>query len=499
MFKNYGKNYIKNYFRQDSDNEIDLLNGASSARKRNNRILKNHESRLLLVQVFFSCSLISLVFITVVNMNEHKLTEMYKLLLIVSILLCVIIYPLFGVYKQSANFSIMICRISLAWTATVTIMIVIGFLTATSQFYSSEIIIIWFSIVAILQVPLLKFNYFSAYIYRKKYTKQIPSIVVGLGRTARYLTYKINKNYWMPDTIIGMVDGLNEGIPSDVHGDLSTPLLGDLDNIKEIIDKYQAKRVYVSLPLRMAEKVEELNDYLIDFNVDVIWVLDLSDWKLLNYSVREVAGIPIISLNESPVSVSRVMISIKHSMDKLISIVMLVMLAPLLIFTAIAVKVTSPGPILFKQQRNGYDGSVIYIWKFRSMNVHVDSEVKQAAKGDARITKVGAFLRRSSIDELPQLFNVLQGTMSLVGPRPHAIAHNHYYSARISTYMVRHRIKPGITGLAQINGCRGETETIDKMQRRVEYDLHYINNWSLLEDYRILLKTPLSLLSKDIY
>ncbi|NRA16435.1 MAG: undecaprenyl-phosphate glucose phosphotransferase [Oceanospirillaceae bacterium] len=484
---------------RDFTGKFNALSGVSVPKGRSKRILRNHESRLFIVQVFLSCSLISITFIAVTFNKLNTLPELYKLLLIVSILLLIIIYPMLGVYRQSLKLSTMVYRVTMAWLVTIAILIAIGFLTKTSEYYSREIIITWFVVVALLQIPLLKFNNYAASIYRKRYTKPIPSLVVGLGRTARYLTYKINRNYWMPDVVIGMVNGLQDTVPSDVENDLSAPLLGKLDNINEIIDKYQIKRIYVSLPLRLAAKVEELNDYLVDFHVDVIWVLDLSDWKLLNHSVREVAGIPIICLNESPVMVSRVMISIKHFTDKLISVVMLVLLAPLLVITAIAVKITSPGPILFKQQRNGYDGSVIYIWKFRSMRVHEDSEVKQATKDDLRITKLGAFLRRSSIDELPQLFNVLQGSMSLVGPRPHAIAHNHYYSARISTYMVRHRIKPGITGLAQINGCRGETETIDKMQRRVDYDLQYINNWSLWEDYRILLKTPLSLLSKDIY
>jgi len=163
------------------------------------------------------------------------------------------------------------------------------------------------------------------------------------------------------------------------------------------------------------------------------------------------------------------------------------------------VKTSSSGSVIFKQQRHGYDGSIFNIWKFRTMHLHIDNQAVQAVRGDLRITKLGAFLRRTSIDELPQLFNVLQGTMSLVGPRPHAVEHNNFYSKKISAYLVRHRIKPGITGLAQINGCRGETETLQKMQRRIDYDLEYIHNWSLWFDFEILLKTPVSLISKDIY
>lgn len=177
----------------------------------------------------------------------------------------------------------------------------------------------------------------------------------------------------------------------------------------------------------------------------------------------------------------------------------IIALSPILLIIALAVKINSPGPVFFKQDRHGWNGKVIQVWKFRSMRVHDDLEVKQASRNDSRITPIGRFIRRTSIDELPQLFNVLQGHMALVGPRPHAIAHNNYYSDKILAYMARHRIKPGITGLAQISGFRGETDTIDKMQKRVEIDLKYINNWSLWLDLKILLKTPFTLLSKDIY
>ena len=259
------------------------------------------------------------------------------------------------------------------------------------------------------------------------------------------------------------------------------------------------KSVYISLPLKHAAKVEELNERLLDSQADVIWILDVSDWKLMNHSVREIAGMPLLSLNESPINVSRIQIRIKHFLDKFIALGMAVVLSPMLIAAALAVKLSSPGPVLFKQKRHGFNGEEISIYKFRSMRMHDDKEVKQAQKGDDRITKVGAFLRRTSIDELPQLLNVLEGSMSLVGPRPHAVAHNDFYSEKISKYMARHRIKPGITGLAQISGCRGETETVDKMEQRVKYDMEYINNWTLASDFKILIKTPLSLFSKEIY
>ena len=156
--------------------------------------------------------------------------------------------------------------------------------------------------------------------------------------------------------------------------------------------------------------------------------------------------------------------------------------------------------MFFKQDRHGWNGKVFKIWKFRSMYMHNEGDsVTQAKKGDARVTPIGRHIRRTSVDELPQLFNVLFGEMSLVGPRPHAVAHNNFYDDQIEAYLARHRIKPGITGLAQINGCRGETEEVSQMRARVEYDVEYINNWSLWLDIKILIKTPFTLFSKDIY
>jgi putative colanic acid biosynthesis UDP-glucose lipid carrier transferase len=171
-----------------------------------------------------------------------------------------------------------------------------------------------------------------------------------------------------------------------------------------------------------------------------------------------------------------------------LSLVILTLISPLMLLIAFGVKLSSPGPVLFKQRRNGWDGKPIKVYKFRTMTVHkeCDGQVTQASKYDARITKFGAFLRRTSLDELPQFFNVLQGRMSIVGPRPHAIEHNDQYKEQIDAYMMRHKVKPGITGWAQINGWRGQTDTLDKMKKRVEFDLYYIENWTLWLDLKII-------------
>jgi putative colanic acid biosynthesis UDP-glucose lipid carrier transferase len=463
------------------------------------RLLRKHESCFLICQVALNCATVISVLVVCTLYKTHEISSLYRLLAVISTFLVIVIYPGFDVYKQTDKFSKMAVRISLAWVTTIAVLITLAFLTKTSEQYSREVIILWFVTVSIIQIPMLRLNYLAVSYYRKKNTKPINCVVIGLGRSARYFSHKLHHNHWLPDKIIGMVNGYNQDIPESIHKQLAFPLLGELENIKSIIQVHSVKRVYISLPLKHAEKVERLNEFLLDSQADVIWILDISDWKLMNYSVREISGMPLLSLNESPVNVSRIQIRIKHFLDKLIALVMAVVLSPMLIAAAIAVKLSSPGPVLFKQLRHGFNGEEISIYKFRSMRMHDDKDVKQAQKGDERITKVGAFLRCTSIDELPQLINVLEGSMSLVGPRPHAVAHNDYYSEKISKYMARHRIKPGITGLAQINGCRGETETINKMEERVKYDIEYINNWTLFADFKILLKTPLSLFSKEIY
>ena len=258
--------------------------------------------------------------------------------------------------------------------------------------------------------------------------------------------------------------------------------------------------MYIALPLRLTHLIEKIQDQLFKYNIDIIWAPDIFSLHLLNPSVKEMAGVPLVSLSETPL-IAGGPAFIKTIIDKVFSIIGLILLGPLLALIALLIKLNSAGPVIFKQKRHGWDGRVIDVWKFRSMYIHKIQygDIQQATIDDPRITPVGRWLRRTSLDELPQLINVVRGEMSLVGPRPHAIEHNSYYSDKVGAYLARHRIKPGITGLAQINGCRGETDTLDKMKRRIEYDLEYINHWSPWVDIKILIRTPLSLFTNKAY
>jgi putative colanic acid biosynthesis UDP-glucose lipid carrier transferase len=211
-------------------------------------------------------------------------------------------------------------------------------------------------------------------------------------------------------------------------------------------------------------------------------------YDLLHASWGNVGDLPVVSISETPFY--GVDGFVKRMEDVILAGGLIMLFAIPMIFIAIGVKLSSPGPLFFKQRRYGLRGDQIEVWKFRTMSVlENDDKVVQAKKNDPRVTRIGAFLRRTSLDELPQLINVLQGNMSMVGPRPHAVAHNEHYRKQIDRYMLRHKVKPGITGLAQVNGWRGETETLDKMQKRIEFDLAYIQNWSLWLDMKIIFQT----------
>jgi len=242
------------------------------------------------------------------------------------------------------------------------------------------------------------------------------------------------------------------------------------------------------LPLRHIRRVQDLIDALGDTTVSLYYVPDVLDSNQFQARVGEILGVPVIALRESPFHGYQG--AAKRLMDMVLASLGLLVGGPLLLSIALAIRLTSKGPVLFRQRRYGLDGREIVIYKFRTMTVTEDAGwIDQAKPDDTRVTRLGRFLRRYSLDETPQLINVLQGRMSLVGPRPHAVGHNEEYRRLIKAYMVRHKVKPGITGWAQVNGHRGETDTIEKMQARVEYDLEYLRNWSLGLDLQIIVRT----------
>jgi Undecaprenyl-phosphate glucose phosphotransferase len=251
----------------------------------------------------------------------------------------------------------------------------------------------------------------------------------------------------------------------------------------------RVQEVWLALPLSEERTIARVVNEFRDDLVNIRFIPDVSDMTLFDSSMIDLIGVPAINLMASPLPLHAKLK--KELFDRCFAAVALLALSPLLIAIAIAVKLSSPGPVLFTQYRKGADGRAFRIYKFRSMRVHREEPgvVRQATRNDARITRVGAFLRRTSLDELPQFFNVLLGDMSVVGPRPHAIEHDELYRKIVDGYIHRYRIKPGITGWAQVNGYRGSTSKIEKMEARVKFDLFYIHNWSFWFDMRIVMMT----------
>jgi putative colanic acid biosynthesis UDP-glucose lipid carrier transferase len=265
-------------------------------------------------------------------------------------------------------------------------------------------------------------------------------------------------------------------------------LRGKLNDLPDYIRDHGIELIFIVLPMRNIQRVSDLLDKLHDTTASIYFVPDVFVFDLIQCRTSDIGGLPVVALCETPFQGTPGMI--KAMSDYVIASIVLLITSPLLIAIALAIKLTSPGPVIFKQRRYGLDGREILVYKFRTMTVTEDSDdVKQATRDDDRVTRVGAILRKHSLDELPQFINVLQGRMSVVGPRPHAVVHNEEYRPLVKGYMVRHKVNPGITGLAQVLGYRGETSTVEAMQKRVEYDLEYLRNWSLSLDLRIMVRT----------
>jgi len=254
--------------------------------------------------------------------------------------------------------------------------------------------------------------------------------------------------------------------------------------------------IYITLPMASQPRILKLLDELCDTTASIYFVPDIFLFDLIQARMDTIGGMPVVAVCETPFYGFDGLI--KRVSDVVLASTILTLISPLMVAIATGVKLSSPGPALFKQRRYGLDGREITVYKFRTMTVIEDGNaIRQATRNDPRVTPFGAFLRRYSLDELPQFINVLQGRMSVVGPRPHAVAHNELYRKLIKSYMIRHKVKPGITGWAQVNGLRGETDTLEKMRARIEYDLAYLRNWSLRLDFQIVLKTIRVVLEKQ--
>ena len=376
---------------------------------------------------------------------------------------------------------------------------VVSLLYATAFKLTSDISRIWWAtwfVGAIGIGTAARFAFRGAAAWTRERGMDVRSaVIVGPRADALRVADKLHRQPWAGIRLLGWFETQDEAARSP-----ALPHLGDIDQLAHYVEAHHVNQVWITLPMSAQAQIERILDLLSHSTADIKFVPDLLGLQLINHSVEQVAGLPVINLRASPLDGDARLL--KAIEDRVLAALILLLIAPLLAVIAIGVKLGSKGPVLFRQRRHGLDGRIIEVWKFRSMRVHAehDGQVTQATKHDSRVTPFGRFLRSSSLDELPQFFNVLQGTMSVVGPRPHAVAHNHQYKDVVDNYMQRHRVKPGITGWAQVNGLRGETDTLDKMAARVEYDLYYLQNWSLFLDLKIIAMTVLKgFIGKNAY
>ncbi|CAM2943660.1 undecaprenyl-phosphate glucose phosphotransferase [Vibrio diazotrophicus] len=321
--------------------------------------------------------------------------------------------------------------------------------------------------------------------FRQKMNQKQRIAIIGMTPAGIAISRSLLSDYHLNDIELAYYDDRGE----QRFGYLTKiPYKGKVDVLLEKARNGEIDEVYVALPMVAKDRIRHYLEQLSDSTVDTYLVPDLYTYNISISKVKSVNGVQTFSVFGSPFD--GVGAAIKRIEDIIIGSMITLMISPVLIAVAIGVKMSSPGPVLFKQDRYGLGGKKIKVWKFRSMKVMENSDVvTQATKNDPRVTKFGAFIRRTSLDELPQFINVLQGSMSIVGPRPHAVAHNEEYRKIVDNYMIRHKIKPGITGWAQINGYRGETETVDKMEKRIQYDIQYMQNWTLWLDIKIIFLT----------
>ena len=330
--------------------------------------------------------------------------------------------------------------------------------------------------------------------YQRRQGRNIRNCVIaGAGDLGQRLSQRIADNPWSGTKILGFFDDKVRKTALDY------PILGNLGEIPSFIKQHPVDIVYLTLPMRAESKIQQLVGLLADSTVSIYMVPDIFFFDIVfGGIVTFFEDLPIVALRDTPLR--GVNAILKRSEDLLLSSLMLLATLPLTLVIAILVKFTSPGPVLFKQWRYGLDGKPIRVYKFRTMFVCEDGyEFKQATQSDPRVTKFGAFLRKTSLDELPQLINVLQGRMSIVGPRPHPVAMNETFRKLVPGYMLRHKVRPGLTGLAQINGWRGETDTLDKMKNRIQDDLRYLRQWSVFLDLKIIFKTVIIVLRDPAY
>jgi putative colanic acid biosysnthesis UDP-glucose lipid carrier transferase len=372
-----------------------------------------------------------------------------------------------------------------SWVVLLSLLLFGAWATRSLHYFNTDVLWAW-----AIGTPLLLWTLMALgrWVLRRRAqnpSRRATAVIIGAGPVGVKVAEALKHQREESHELLGWFDDRTE---DRLDPGAIGKLLGGLSEVADFVRSHGVKEVYITMPLGSQPRIVNLMESLQGTTASLYYVPDVFGISIIQGRLKDLNGVPVVGILETPFTGINALA--KRISDIVLASIILVLISPILLLVALGVKLSSPGPAIFKQKRNGVDGSEITVYKFRSMRAMDNGPVvAQATKDDPRITRFGAFLRKSSLDELPQFFNVLQGRMSIVGPRPHAVAHNEMYRELIKAYMVRHKVKPGITGWAQVNGLRGETETIDKMRARVEYDLEYLRNWSIGLDLQIIVRT----------
>lgn len=426
-----------------------------------------------------------------IELTDHRRNAYLALGLVASLLSYIFTRPRLGELSGTAISGWTVAeKFTFTWSIVVAILLLLGYFGQVFDNYSRRALLIWF----LLTPPVS----FAVWMALRAWLRQIflrtgtarNVVIAGVNDNSLRLASNMKRHPELGLALRGFFDDRSR---ERIGKFPEESLLGSLQSLPKYVRTNQIDTIFIAIPISNVLRTQELLDSLKDTTASIYFVPDIFLFDLIQSRTDEISGIPVLALCETPFYGWRAVS--KRLSDLVLAPTMLLLAAPVMLLIAIAIKLTTPGSVLFKQRRYGLDGENIIVYKFRTMTVSEDGQkINQASRNDSRVTSLGRILRRTSLDELPQLINVLQGRMSVVGPRPHAVAHNEEYRKLITGYMVRHKVTPGITGLAQVSGCRGETNSVDEMEKRIYYDLQYLRDWSLFLDLKILTRTVKTLL-----
>ncbi|KAB2923284.1 MAG: undecaprenyl-phosphate glucose phosphotransferase [Dechloromonas sp.] len=456
------------------------LIGATSRFRRATSLHIGRDNLINLVEIVLEPAILTLSVWLIAIAEEGEISLPY---MIVSLMAFALTFPAYPRLQES--FARGVLGLLGGWLTLTALLLFFGYATRSLSLFPQHAINSW-----LLATPLALigghalFRLAAPWLLKAQGSQR--AVIVGMNEQGAELARRLVRSPYSDLHLCGFFDDRDIGRLRNAGHDY--PLLGRIDDVAAHAKANHVHLIYISLPMATQPRILRLLDDLRDTTASIYFVPDLFITDMIQSRTESVCEMPVVSVCETPFTGINGLI--KRGEDIVLGTLILLLISPLLLALAIGVKLSSPGPVIFKQRRYGLDGQEIVVYKFRSMTVCEDGDrIVQASQGDRRITRLGAILRKTSLDELPQFVNVLQGRMSIVGPRPHAVAHNEQYRKLIKGYMVRHKVKPGISGWAQINGLRGETETLDKMKARIDFDLDYLRNWSLGLDIYIILKT----------